>query len=219
MKTTKQQIITGVSMCLLGGLGIIGFIVLLIQQLQRREMDHRIWFLLLSAALIIWAGIFYLRNAFREKTQKKSVLINGKDYWGKIKGYAYEKDESKRHQATGKYPLILIVRYLNENGDIREISVPTNKYEQTEFPITYNVPIKIYEGMAALTGAATDQKIQGEDELMLEGMDVKGDLPTVIAICPNCGGEVRIPVGKGSKCAYCGMMLRTDEHGRVIKTR
>ena len=68
-------------------------------------------------------------------------------------------------------------------------------------------------------GEATTQKIQGEDELLLDGMDVKGNLPTVTVSCPNCGGEVKIPVGSGAKCAYCGMILRTDRYGKVIKTR
>ena len=219
MKTAKQQIFTGVLMCLLGAFGIVGFVFLLIQQIQTNEKDSRIWFLLLSSALVFWAGTFFLRSAFKEYYQKRTVLKHGKAFWGKIKGYSYEKDDAKRNQATGEYPLILIVRYLNENGDIREISVPTNKYEQSDFPITYNVPFKLYKGMAALTGEATSQKIRGEDELLLEGIDVKGDLPTVIVTCPNCGGEVKIPVGKGAKCNYCGIVLRTDENGMLIKTR
>ena len=159
------------------------------------------------------------KNSLSRVRSKASRLKKSKAYWGKIKGYTYEYDQSKQNQVTGKFPLILTVRYLNENGEIRETFVPTYKYEQSEFPITYNVPFKIYKDSAVLMGAATTQKIQGEDELLLEGMDVKGNLPTVTVSCPNCGGEVKIPIGSGAKCAYCGMILRTDRYGKLIKTR
>ena len=222
MKTVKQQIIIGGLLCLFGGFEIVGLIVITIWLFQTNQADYKMLLLLLFGAfgaLILWAGTAYLQTAYREYYQKQAILKNGKTYMGKIKGYSYEQDESKRHQASGKFPLILTVRYLNENGDIREINVATYKYEQSEFPLTYNVPFKLYKGMAVLTGAATDRIIQGEDELLLDGMDVKGSLPTVLAICPNCGGEVKIPVGKGAKCVFCGMILRTDQYGQVIRTR
>jgi len=221
MKIAKQ-IFSGIVMCLISVCFSGAFIVMIIWLFQNNEIDYRIFllfFFVLWCVLAFLGGISSLKTAFRQRSQRQLVLSNGKAYMGKIKGYTYEADATKQSYSSGKYPLILTVRYMNENGDIREIDVETYKYEQREFPLTYNVPFKLYKGMAVLTGAATDRIIQGEDELLLDGMDVKGSLPTVLAICPNCGGEVKIPVGKGAKCVFCGMILRTDQYGQVIRTR
>lgn len=221
MKIAKQ-IISGIVTCLIS-VGFSGaFIAMIIWLLQNKEIDYRIFllfFFVLWCVLAFLGGISYLKTAFHERNQRQLVLSKGKAYMGKIKGYTYEADASKQNFSSGKYPLILTVRYMNENGNIREIDVETYKYEQREFPLTYNVPFKLYKGKAVLTGAATDVKIQGEDELLLDGMDLTGKLSTVTVSCPNCGGEVKIPVGKGAKCAYCGMIMRTDKYGQVIKTR
>lgn len=221
MKITKQ-IIAGIGLCLLSICYFGVFIFSLIRLFQNNEIDYLVFllfFFILWSVLVFLCGISYLKTAFRDRKQRQLVLSKGKAYMGKIKGYTYEADASKQNYSSGEYPLILTVRYMNENGDIREIDVETYKYEQSEFPLTYNVPFKLYKGKAVLTGAATDRKIPGEDELLLDGMDLTGRLPTVTVSCPNCGGEVKIPVGKGAKCVFCGMILRTDIYGKVIKTR
>ena len=221
MKIAKQ-IISGIVMCLISVCFSGAFIVMIIWLFQNNEIDYRIFllfFFVLWCVLAFLGGISSLKTAFRERSQRQLVLSNGKAYMGKIKGYTYDADATKQSYSSGKYPLILTVRYMNENGDIREIDVETYKYEQREFPLTYSVPFKLYKGKAVLTGAATDSKIQGEDELLLDGIDLTGRLPSVTISCSNCGGEVKIPVGKGARCAYCGMIMRTDIYGQVIKTR
>lgn len=165
--------------------------------------------------LVIFGGIggFFARMGIKNLHSDDKVLEEGETCLGKI--FRYEADHSLT--MNGRPLLVLVIRYFDHNGVIRETEVKTGSIDETAYPIGATVAFKLWNGTAALVkGSVSDTALAGEENLMNPDFDPKGIHSSVSIICPGCGAPVVVPLGMSQFCTYCGRKLSLDQNGKLI---
>lgn len=164
--------------------------------------------------LAIFGGIggFFAKLGSSNLHSDDKVLEDGETYLGKI--FRYDADHSVT--MNGQPLLVLIIRYFDHDGSIKETSVKTGSIDQTAYPIGKTVTFKLWNGTAALVkGSVTDTAIAGEENLMNPDFDPNGIHSSVNITCPGCGAPVIVPLGMSQICAYCGRKISIDQNGKL----
>ena len=190
---------------------IFGVILALIG-LATAAPDGADWVLPMCGAIFaLVGGIFFFIGVGLTRGGRR-VLREGTPYRGKIFDYEYD------HSVTmnGSPLLVLVTRYFDEDGHIKEAMVPTGSPNRSAFPLGATVNFSLLDGKAALNGKACSDPIEGEFELLRGGVDISGTAPAIGVHCPNCNAVVNVPLGLGAPCPYCGTMIRVDDKGEVL---
>lgn len=167
--------------------------------------------LLVGAIFALVGGIFFILGS-RLDGRSRRILKEGAPHRGKIFDYDYDRSVTM----NGSPLLLLIVRYFDEEGHVREAVIPTGSPNRSAYPKGASVDFCTLEGRAALAGKPTDEPLPGEERLLQSGVDLSGAAPRVGVHCPNCGAPVNVPLGMGEVCPYCGTVLRLDDQGRLL---
>lgn len=165
--------------------------------------------------LVIFGGIggFFAKMGISNLHRDDKVLEEGETFSGKI--FRYGADHSVT--MNGQPLLVLVLRYFDHDGVIREAEVKTGTIDETAYPIGATVTFKLHNGTAALVkGSVTNAVLSGEESLMNPDFDPKGIHSSVNVICPGCGAPVNVPLGMSQFCPYCGRKLSLDQDGNLI---
>ena len=195
----------GLSFLLLG-------LILALAGLAFSTPDGADWVLpMVGAIFALVGGIFFFIGIALTRGGRR-ILREGEPFQGKIFDYDYD------HSVTmnGAPLLVLVVRYFDADGRIREALVPTGTAGRARFPLGATVSFRLLDGKAALEGKPGSDPLPDEYRLLQGGIDVGGTAPTVGVHCPNCNAVVNVPMGLGAPCPYCGTMIRVDEKGQVL---
>lgn len=165
--------------------------------------------------LVIFGGIggFFAGIGIKNLHSDDKVLEEGAEFSGKI--FRYQGDHSVT--MNGQPLLVLVVRYYDHDGIIREAEVKTGTVDDTAYPIGATVGIKLWNGTAALVkGSVSDKMLPGEADLMNPDFDPKGIRSSLGVSCPGCGAPNNVPYGMSRFCPYCGRKISIDQDGKII---
>jgi hypothetical protein len=195
---------------------IIGIVVFVIAVAMRSVFDLQGSVLFGVFFLAIFGGVggFFAKIGITNLRSDDKVLEEGETYLGKI--FRYEADHSVT--MNGKPLLVLVIRYYDHDGVIRETSAKTGSIDETAYPIGATITFKMWNGTAALVkGSVNDTLIAGEENLMNPDFDPKGIHSSVSVNCPGCGAPTNVPIGMSKFCMYCGRKLSVDQDGKLIE--
>ena len=178
---------------------------------QARLMGAGGVLLMVGAIFALVGGVFFILGSRLDGNSKK-ILKEGAPRRGKIFDYDYDRSVTM----NGSPLLLLVVRYFDDAGEVREITVPTGSPNPSSYPKGATVDFCTLEGRAALAGKPTQEPIPGQERLLQSGCDPSGAAPRLGVHCPNCGAPVNVPLGMGEVCPYCGAVLRLDDQGRLL---
>ncbi|MBO7667675.1 MAG: hypothetical protein J6T26_04355 [Firmicutes bacterium] len=167
--------------------------------------------LMVGAIFALVGGIFFVLGS-RLDGNSRRVLKEGEPHRGKIFDYDYDPSVTM----NGSPLLLLIVRYFDDAGEVKEAVIPTGSPDRGRYPRGATVAFRLLEGKAALEGKPTDEALPGEERLLQSGFDPSGTAPRLGVHCPNCSAPVNVPLGMAEVCPYCGTVLRLDEQGRLL---